>query len=273
MKALGVFVLGLLLGVLASKLVFSPTVPVQSLETQKEWAQAGVKEISEAGDAVAQMKAAEEYYGKAVVLFLASLARQMAQPPAEVGTLPEPIVKDVPAPGPQALPDLRAVDTSTKYVPVQPSQVQPDATKLAPDERALQNLVTYRRAPLANKMTPQVRRMNGLFEGRLIYTRPSPKKRIDRIDMDMNFTTVEGKLTGNVAITLTDEAGNAYSQSRGDGNNQTLRLVPGRKDQIYLEPRPGDFILLDLKHPQRPSGRYYDSGGEQKGIVELWRKN
>ena len=116
-----------------------------------------------------------------------------------------------------------------------------------------------------------MRKLNGSFEGRFTHV-PSEPVRVDQLTLDMNFFMQDEKLQGNVQITMTDPAGKTYSRSNSDGSNRTLRLVPGRKDQIYIEPSPGAFILLDLRNEHHLKGRFYDDRGAFKGLVELWRK-
>lgn len=265
MKILGALVLGVLIGV-----GIMSALKVEKAPAPQDWAVAGVEKIQQqSGDAAAQLRAAEEYYGKAVVLFLASLVREQQRPQA---VLAEPVVKDIPpqesitAAESAALASVASSHMSAK-VDAQPVAV-------SPEDKALNNLVTHRKSPLADKMTPQVRKMIGSFEGRFRWDGGKYKGRVDHVAMDMNFYMEDGKkLMGIISIILTDPEGKQYSRSRGDGQNQTLRLVPGRKDQIYVEPAPGDFIQLNISNGNYMSGPYYDQGGNYLGTVQIWRKN
>ncbi len=264
MKTLGVLLLGVLIGVGIMASLRDDKTPAP-----QEWAEAGVVKIQTQGDSAAQLKAAEEYYGKAVVLFLASLVREQQRPEA---TLAEPIIKEIPPQEsitPSESAALAAVASSQ-----QPVKVEAQPVAVSPADKALNHLITHRKSPVADKMTPQVRKMRGNFEGRFKWETGKNKGRIDQVAMDMNFYMEDGKkLMGIISIILTDPNGKQYSRSTGNGENQTLRLVPGRKDQVYVEPAPGDFILLDIRNTNRMSGPYYDQGGNYLGKVEIWRKN
>jgi hypothetical protein len=263
MKTLGVLILGVLIGVGIMAALKDDKTPAP-----QEWAEAGVTKIQTHGDSAAQLKAAEEYYGKAVVLFLASLVREQQRPEA---VMAEPIVKEIP-PQETITPSESAALASVTSSQ-QPVKVEAQPVAVSPADKALNNLITHRKAPVADKMNAQVRKMRGTFEGRFTWQAGKNKGRLDQVFMDMNFYMEDGKkLMGKISIILTDPNGKAYSRSTGNGENQTLRLVPGRKDQVYIEPAPGDFILLDIRNSNRMSGPYYDQGGNYLGKVEIWRK-
>lgn len=263
MKTLGVLILGVLIGVGIMTVLQEDQAPAP-----QDWAEAGVAKIQTQGDAAAQLRAAEEYYGKAVVLFLASLVREQQRPEA---VMAEPIVKEI-SPQESIAPSESAALASVASSQ-RPVEVEARPVAVSPADKALNNLITHRKAPVADKMTPQVRKMRGNFEGRYKWETGKNKGRVDHVAMDMNFYMEDGKkLMGIISIILTDPNGKQYSRSTGNGENQTLRLVPGRKDQVYVEPAPGDFILLDIRNPNRMSGPYYDQGGSYLGKVEIWRK-
>ncbi len=270
MKTFGLLFLGMLFGAVGV-LMLEEGEPLPKKEAQA-WAHAGVAKIQDTGDAAAQLKAAEEYYGKAVILFLASLVREQQSPEA---TLAEPIVKEIKeAPPQETITASESAALASVTSSQQPVKVDAQPVAVTPADRALNNLITHRKAPIADKMSPQVRKMNGSFEGRFTWDAKQNKGRVDHVAMDMNFFMEDGKkLRGIISIILTDPEGKQYSRSTGNGDNQTLRLVPGRKDQVYLEPAPGDFILLDIRNPNRMSGPYYDQGGNYLGRVEIGRKN
>jgi hypothetical protein len=263
MKTFGVLILGVLIGV-------GIMVALQDDKSSapQEWAEAGVIKIQTHGDAAAQLKAAEEYYGKAVLLFLASLVREQQRPEAAMA---EPVIKEIPPQEtitPSESAALASVSSSQQPVKI---DAQPIAVTAA--DKALNNLITHRKAPVADKMSPQVRKMRGNFEGRFTWETGKNKGRVDHVAMDMNFFMEDGKkLMGSISIILSDPDGKQYSRTNGTGENDLLRIVPGRKDQIYIEPRPGDFILLDIRNTNRMSGLYYDQSGNYLGKVEIWRK-
>lgn len=267
MKGMGLLIIGVLIGVGLMTVMKKDTTPAP-----QEWAEAGVAKIQSQGDAAAQLKAAEEYYGKAVVLFLAGLVREQQRPEA---VLAEPIVKEIKELPPQeSITPSESAALASVTSGQNPVKVEAQPIAVSPTDKALNNLITHRKSPLATKLTPQVRKMRGSFEGRFRWESGKNKGRVDHVAMDMNFYMEDGKkLMGIISIILTDPEGKQYSRSTGNGENQTLRLVPGRKDQVYVEPAPGDFILLDIRNPNRMSGPYYDQGGNYLGKVEIVRKN
>jgi hypothetical protein len=269
MKTLGLIFLGVLIGAVGI-LMLEEGEPLNKKEA-KEWAHEGVAKIQDTGDSAAQLKAAEEYYGKAVVLFLAGLVREQQRP--EV-VLAEPIMKEIKeAPPQETITASERAELASVTSSQRPTKVDAQPVAVSAADKALNNLITHRKSPVATKMSPQVRKMIGVFEGQLRWESGKNKGRVDLVDMDMKFFMEDGKkLSGVISIILTDPEGKQYSRSTGNGENQTLRLVPGRKDQIYVEPAPGDFILLDIRNPNRMSGPYYDQGGNYLGKVEIVRK-
>lgn len=268
MKSLGLILFGVLLGLGTMTIIRKDS----KAPAPQDWAEAGVAKIQAQGDSAAQLKAAEEYYGKAVVLFLASLVRAQQRPEA---MLAEPIVKEIKeAPPQETITAAESAALASVTSSQQPAKLDVQPVAVTAADKALNNLITHRKAPVANKLTPQVRKMRGSFEGRFIWETGKNKGRVDHVAMDLNFYMEDGKkLMGIISIILTNPEGKQYSRSTGDGENQTLRLVPGRKDQIYIEPAPGDFILLDIRNPNRMSGPYYDQGGNYLGKIEIVRKN
>ncbi|MBY0515754.1 MAG: hypothetical protein K2P81_02520 [Bacteriovoracaceae bacterium] len=236
----------------------------------KAWARAGIEQIQKEGDVRAQLKAAEDYYGKAVVLFLASLTSRLegSQKPAHLG---EPIIKEIKEPQESITKDerdmLASVTSSKSDV-----KVNAEAVNVNAKDKALSQLISYKRSAVATKMTPQVRKMNGVFEGTFKWQGKKNKGRVDTVFMDMNFSMEENSLHGSALIVMTDPSGKAYSNSRNNGKNQTLRLVQGRRDQIYIEPAPGDFILMDISRGNRLTGKYFDSDGIYLGDINLSKR-
>lgn len=259
-------VLGVIIG-LSMAMLRDPKKPI-STAASKDWAQAGIDTISKETDPTKQLQAAEEYYGKAVVLFLASIVNRMK--PVEVSRdrpaeLAEPIFKEITPSGKIVdQPKIQNQDLVQKDVPR-------DSTQESKDEN-LNRLLTYRKAIVADKLTPEVIKMMGVFEGSLTNEVGNLKGRVDSISMAMHFDLVANKLKGFARVELIDPSGNIYSNSNSEGENDTLRLVSGSKDQIYVKTSPGRFMLLNIKNTEQISGQYYDAGGEYLGSIRLWRK-
>ncbi len=263
MKTWGLLVFGFVIGILGSAM-FRSTPEAQKADEARVWAQKGTDQISEL-PREEQLKAAEEYYGKAVVLFLASLANRV-KGESPKGNLAEPIVKEIPPQEVISNPDQMEL---AKLTASKAETLKTEESLLV--QKSVQNLVNYAKTPYARKMSPQIRRINGSYTGVLIYE-GKKKGRKDRVVMNINFVVGEKKnVEGDVEILIYDPSGNLHSNKRGSGGNNSLKLVPGKKDEIYIEPAPGDFIHLNIKRSDRFSGRYFDKTGKEIGTVVLKR--
>jgi hypothetical protein len=259
LKTGGLLVFGFVIGILGSAM-FRSTPEVQKADEARVWAQTGTDRISEL-PREDQLKAAEEYYGKAVVLFLASLANRV-NGESPKGNLAEPIVKEIPPQEVISNPDQMEL---AKLTASKAETLKTEESVLV--QKSVQNLVNYAKTPYARKMSPQIRRINGSYTGVLSYEGKN-KGRIDRVEMNVNFMLGEkNSLQGEMEILLYNQIGKLYSNIRG----KPLKLVHDKKDEIYLEPKPGDFIHLNIKNPNRFTGKYFDSTGKDIGKVVLRR--
>ncbi len=264
MKFFGILLAGFLLGALSVRFFGEQ----KKVLTHKEWAKEGLQKIETKESDAEKLKAAEVYYGKAVVLFLASLGNRLntLQPK---GTLVDPIIKELPPSESITENEQAELAVITKSDPIDMSGTAPIAVK--PEEKAIAQLVQFQRSIVASRMSGAVRRMNGHFEGTLQYE-GKRKGRVDQVMMDFNFYMKEKQLEGDVYITMTDPEGKTYSRSTGAGKNKTLRLINGKKDQVYVEPSPGSFMLLDISKARQLTGRYFNSRGDFVGRIQLFRK-
>lgn len=268
--ALGMLAVALL-GFGLGRLTATPVVSAPPVDHQV-WAEQGIRKLAETDDPALKLAEAEKYYGKAVVLFLAGLAREAQPEAAEVipesdsDATPEQRSSE-PAAAVQEKPALETVSTRTM---TKKERLAAEAAKKK--DTALNRMVAFQRSVPYDKLTPEVRKMLGVFEGSLTQLEGKNKGRVDHVFMEFGFTMQEGRLSGAMVIKLIDPQGNVYSNSRGDGGNNTLRPVAGQSDQIYVQTAPGEFIILDLKNPNQLRGSYYDSTGAYVGAVEVWRQ-
>lgn len=266
MYRLGWILLGIAFGLLIADLDSSEK-PAKQIQPQV-WAQTGLENISKETDPAKQLKAAEEYYGKAVVLFLASVVNRM-----------KPVLENVSAPAELAEPIFKEVAISEKLgnnpkilnkESLQKSELKDLAQKS--NDEDLKRLINFKKAPIADKLTSEVVKLMGAFEGSLAHEVGNLKGRVDSISMAMHFDLVADKLKGFARVEFIDPNGNNYSSSNTDGENDTLRLVPGNRDQIYVKSSKERFMLLNIKNTEQISGQYYDAGGEYLGTIRLWKK-
>lgn len=272
MKQVGWILLGLSIGWLAGRFSTAKTIAV-STETAspQEWAQSGVQEISEEADPKKQLAAAEAYYGKAVVLFLASIVNRVtppALPAAQTAELAEPIVKELAA-APEATPAVTQVAAPAAPLTAKEKRAQEEAQKTRAN---LDRMLAFRKASAIDKLTPQIRKFQGRFLGQLKRETGKRKGQLDKVEANFDFGLKEGKLQGVFTIILSSPEGEEYSRSLGDGGNSSFRAVNGEPNKVYLEPAPGDFIVLDIRREDVFRGDYYDSGGGYVGKVEMWRR-
>ena len=272
MKIFAGLIVGLVVGFLLGELNSSPVAPPPV--AHQTWAENGIWQISKSGDSDQQLAEAEKYYGKAVVLFLAGVARQAAAP----SVAGNPVTTE-------------ESDTDPEHLSSQPAELVQETTKVetvstkalnrkekiaaeaaAKKDENLKRLIAFQKSEPAKTLTPEVRKMIGSFEGTFTQVEGKNKGRVDHVEMEFNLSMQDGKLMGAVRVLLSTPDGTVYSNSRGDGANQTLRPVEGQKDQIYVQTSPGSFMLLDLKNPNQLQGRYYDSAGAYFGPVRVWRK-
>jgi hypothetical protein len=270
MKIVIILLLGVGLGFAIGRFS-SPTSTLASPMGYGTWAQSGIKKVEDFPNAQAQLAEAERYYGKAVVLFLATLYNRTQTHLASqtVGHAVEEKLEQLEASSPKEL-------TSSTPSQVLPSKEiikeEKTKTKFNTKEEDLKRLMAYRSSKSANKMTPEVRKMIGSFEGVFVQEFGKNKGRVDRVEIDLMFDMNEGKLQGQTRIVLINPQGQIYSNSSGDGSNQTLKLIEGTKDQIYIETAPGEFIIMDVSRPNQLTGKYYDPGGTYRGSIQLSRK-
>lgn len=152
------------------------------------------------------------------------------------------------------------------------SQQQDKFKKLSPSEQNLERMIAYQKSPFAKSLTPEVQKMNGVFTGTLTHALGNKKDQVDDVLMEFHLEMVNGKLSGDAKIVLTNPEGEVYSNSTGSGENNYLKLIKGNPNKIYVEPAPGDFIIMDISNPKILSGEYYENNGSYKGLVKVWRK-
>lgn len=261
--------LGLVLGLLMGRIFF--TEKTVSDRSSQDWAQQGAKEISRETDPAKQLALAEEYYGKAVVLFLAALVHRTSAPAPSVASAT--LVEDVAEPvnesgGVSSSPGEASREKPSRELTAKERKAQEVAQRQQSD---LDRLITFKKTAAATKMVPQIRKMQGYFVGQLVHKNARHSNRIDPMTVLIDLAEESGKLKGKALIVISDPEGKEYSRANNTGENQSLRLVPGRKDLIYLVPAPGEFILLNISNENRLQGEYYDENGAYWGRVVLNR--
>ncbi len=240
-----------------------------SSDNHLTWAQNGIKHISSQSDISKKIQEAERYYGKAVVLFLASLYHQQSKKILDCNENIKPNILNKN--------DTEFFDQTvpSKYeIPVVGAgQLKKGIAKqLSDEEKNIERMVNFRKAPLITSLTSGVRNLNGLFYGTFTHANGKNKGRVDQVEMDIFLEVQKKILSGMIKIQFTDQDGNIYSRSVNDGENAKLRVFKDDANKIYLEPSPGSFIILDISNSKFLHGDFYDSDGAYKGVVKIWKK-
>lgn len=267
MKILVSFLLGIAVGCAIVKFFTSPNRELSG--DHLIWANEGIHHISSESNSIKQIEEAEKYYGKAVVLFLASLYNQKSQASLVKN---EEIAPHIYNQNKLEFSDkkLESSEEINSSLSMKPENKKENTQKSASTkEKEIDRMVAFRKSPLLSNMTPEVRKLNGIFHGTFIHKNGKHKGRVDQVDMDFFLEMQKGKLRGLIKIQLTNPDGHLYSNSTNEGQNNTLRLIKDKPNKIYIEPAPGDFIIIDISNVKRMTGEYYDSDGSYKGIVQV----
>lgn len=221
--------------------------PVPKTESFDTFIQTEAKKYAEATDADAKLKAAEEMYGKIMLLLLAEVGTR-ARP--EVS---KPVLIDLPK-ATECPPLVVAPETSEKSLPVTASQPEVKKT-LKPEEVAKENWTKYSTTPFLDTFQGKDKRMIGRFEGVLV----NPDGREDTVVMQFNLVETKKEITGETFVSMTDPSGKEYSRNAGNGGNRSIKSADS-ENGYYIEASPTSYFLINLKHYPQVSGKYFEKG-------------
>lgn len=223
--------------------------PVPKTEPFDTFIQTEAKKYAEATDADAKLKAADEMYGKIMLLLLAEVGTR-ARPEAS-----KPVLINLP--DKTECPPLIAPETTVTSVSTPESPpVAPVASekKLKPEEVAKENWAKYATTPYLDTFQGKDRRMLGRFEGVL-----QRANREDTIVMQFNLIETKKEITGETFVTMTDPNGKEYSRNAGNGGNRSIKSADS-ENGYYIEASPSSYFLINLKHYPQISGKYFEKG-------------
>ncbi|MES2529170.1 MAG: hypothetical protein V4598_18940 [Bdellovibrionota bacterium] len=246
------FALGLILGLLVASSYFltqKKSVPENTKKEFQVFTEVEAKRFAEAPDAASKLKAAEELYGKMMILFLANLGLQLQKSQqVEVETaLPEAVsVKEI------------AVTPRTECAPCSQSGTSAPKKEEKPDVK-LTTPEKFRSAPYFSALDPQVSKLIGVFQGRLTNFAGSRKGKVDGVLIDVDLVAKEKQLDGSIQVILTDENNTPYSRNRGKGGNKSIRYNQ-KERMVYVEASPNSFFSFRLSEfsDSRVRGDYYE---------------
>ena len=244
---------GIFLGILVTVAYYQSRPATVSARAKKEFqvfSQNEAKKFAEAKDPSEKLRAAEELYGKMMVLFLANLGLELQKNTPVSHVAPEIAEKSqVTAP---AVPD---VVMKTECAPC----AQTVAAEKKKEEKRLTTPEKFSASKYPSKLDPVIRKMRGVFVGKLTYFAGSRRGKIDGALIEVDLIEKEGSLDGAINVILTDEDNKPYSRNRGRGGNKTIRY--NEKDRmVYVEASPNSFFAFRAREFDRSevSGEYYE---------------
>jgi hypothetical protein len=228
--------------------------PRDNVTPFKKFIEKEAKNYAELQDAEAKLKAADEMYGKMMMLFLAELGL-MAQPSRPVTNMVCPPVE-------KAIKD-EVIDIETQKTDVALKVVSPDEATTPKKNEAPKNdverWVKFASTPYIDNFSRKVRRMMfGQFEGQMRHLPPN-QQRIDTVQMQFNLQQVDKKIEGDTLVSMIDPTGKEYSRNAGNGGNKTIKKGDS-ENSYYVEASPTSYFLLNLSKFPRVSGQYFERG-------------
>ena len=217
-----------------------------------------------------KLKAADEMYGKMVVIFLSDLGLKIEKP------ISEPEVSSTGIPEVNApKPDGEEVTSPIKdsIVIEEPSKSElapetPETPKQAQDLGRPGSLEHYKKSRYIKELTEKNNRMTGHFEGSLTHKTKQHRGRVDRIVMDINLVEENKVLLGEALIVLSDPSGNEYSRLNVSRGDKVFKEISDNPNTYYIDASPSSYILLNLNEYPKLLGEFYKQG-EFIGTVTL----
>lgn len=91
------------------------------------------------------------------------------------------------------------------------------------------------------------------------------------MELEINFKADEGKISGFYLSKLSRD-GETYSENRGRGYNNAVKIIPGSETHYLLQMSPDSFLdVVKTEDPRVLIGKFYNSDA-YAGLVKLYRK-
>jgi hypothetical protein len=233
-----------------------------------------------------ELARAEEYYGKAFLLFLSSIGmklnvsqntqlQQVLKNPKDyieqtkVSTethieaeVPTVVVQDT-----QTVIDEQAAENNSQQV--QDSEEKSNLLSRA-KKFEIENPVNYLETSKAmGAKDQQLLKVNGQYKGKLYILSGKRKGEIHQIDLNIAYTLEAGKKPdGQYYLELSRDDG-PYSTTSGSGGNEDIRLNPKDPRAIILNASPSSFF--HFANAELRLANFYD-GGKKMGVAVFKRK-
>lgn len=201
-----------------------------------------------------KLRAAEELYGKMVILFLANLGLELQKS--------TPMIQDhlpVADASPSRIDETQVISApAVMCPPCQSAAIKEEKKFEAPKLSVTEKFGT---TPYFNKMEAELKKILGRFEGALVFFAGSRKGKTDHVLflVDLQQEGRSKTLKGQVQVVLTDEDGKSYSRNVGRGGNKTIKYATQER-MVYIEASPMSFFAINVSEFNKNEVRadYYD---------------
>ncbi|MFZ4714655.1 MAG: hypothetical protein ACOYL6_13130 [Bacteriovoracaceae bacterium] len=226
-----------------------------------------------AQEAKEKLQAADELYGKVVLLFLADLNLHMDLPQTAKETVwkedeQEKIEEEKAKPIVVGALDTSPLAGLKKMSQTVREELAPES-KLTGPKKTVEN---FKLSAYSNKMNPMVRRLMGDFRGQLKLESGKKKGQTHGVHLNFDFLMKDKKLDGMALVELIDNKGEVYSTSSGDGSNRNIRQSADDPNLFFIECSPDSFFTVNMKSYPKLRGQFFESD-EYRGTVFLQRTN
>ncbi|MFL5785126.1 MAG: hypothetical protein ACJ76H_10975 [Bacteriovoracaceae bacterium] len=209
------------------------------------------RKFAEAKTPDEKLKAAEELYGKMMILFLADLGLQLqkSQPVTEIEPPEEKVA---------------VTDSVKEIVKTECAPCAQAKNESAPAKKEVAKKLSmtdkFKASAYVSKMDSLIQKMSGVFSGKLTNFAGPRRGRVDNALMDVELVQKQQTLDGSIQVILTDENGIPYSRNRGKGGNKTIRYSPADK-MVYVEASPTSFFVFRAGdfNDNDVTGEYYEN--------------
>lgn len=236
----------------------APAIPETSKNKFESFINEEAKAFAMIQDADAKLKAAEEMYGKMMLLLLAELGVKSQHQLKPV--IPSEPLADVNS---QVKADQKIPSSDLSLSPV----TSPIAESSSPKKNIRKDKLTeeqewkrYSTTPFMESIKGKDERLIGRFEGTMTHETVPDTGRVDLVMMHFNLFQNNKEIEGDTLVTMTNPEGKEYSRNSGDGGNRAIKGIADERDSYFVEASPSSYFLLNLRFFPQVSGKYFNKG-------------
>jgi hypothetical protein len=230
-----------------------------------------MKEYQELKDEKEKYKKADEILGKVFLLFLADLGLKSGSPKANIADRAIDKNKIETSPSPSLVPVTpQALDILSKEK-IGEASIDYDSSpqkliKFLEKHRLDKPKEIFKLTDYATTLNSAGKKIMGHYEGVLYRS----DKTTEDIVLEINFTFSKGKLEGTYSAQMIKN-GNPGSTSTGNGDNQSIKNVPGKDNEIIIEMggRESFAHLVYFSSGDYFLGDFYNNKNEIVGLIKL----